>query len=88
MRVRAKATYYYGGRQYEPGEEFDMAEHPTDAGIRPLLDLGTLELVGEQPTAPPPATGQAAAPTEATGRAEGGHPMTTQNTTPLVDPQN
>ena len=82
MRVKAKGLYYYAGHQYSAGDQFDVDGTPTHAWIRPLLDLGVLELVVEQQEAAPPApqaaAPQAAAPqgtvAEATGQARGGDP--------------
>lgn len=54
MRVKAKEKMYYAGREYKPGEEYEMddREHQ-DAHI--LTILGKIEKVENAPKATPPA---------------------------------
>jgi hypothetical protein len=69
MRVRAQQAGYFGGRQWQAGEEAEIADSENTAEFKTLVEQGKVKVLehGDQPGTPKPAAKPAA-----------GRPMTTE----------
>jgi hypothetical protein len=73
MRVRAQQAGYFGGRQWQAGEEAEIADTENNDEFKKLVEQGKVKVLehGDQPGTPKPGAAKPA-----------GRPMTTEGGPP------